>query len=613
MTGMLDSAANNSIVAVAATGLGKHFTVGQRQITALESITLSIRAGVVSALIGPDGAGKTTLLRLLAGLLVPDHGVISVFGLDPVTQPDAVHCITGYMPQRFGLYEDLTVQENLDLYADLHGVPSRLRPARFHELLEMTKLSAFQGRLAGKLSGGMKQKLGLACTLVAQPRLLLLDEPTVGVDPVSRRELWLIIERMVATGTTVLMSTAYLDEAERCHEIFMLHAGKLLRQGAPGADHSILAGRCFEIHGAESFTRRLQSRLAERPNIVDAVIQGDTVRVVTARPQTPKLDDLAAEFPSLSVTPVPPRFEDGFIALLKPLVEQVNLGSALSPSTEAVDREDVVIEVREVERWFGDFHAVKRISFDVKRGEVFGLLGANGAGKTTTFRMLCGLLPPSRGQLRVTGVDLRSAAAKARRRIGYMSQKFSLYGALSVRQNLEFFASAYRLDSRLRRIRLDWALERFQLTTYAESSSGDLPLGHKQRLALACALLHEPEILFLDEPTSGVDPLMRRAFWSAINALAEQGVTVLVTTHFMEEAEYCDRLVIMAAGSLLAAGRPQEIRAQARSPDQPNPSLEDAFIRLLHNIAGSDVGAPQAGLKGGLQGRSPQQSEQTPS
>ena len=581
MTGMLDSAANNPIVAVDVAGLGKHFIVGQRQIAALEGITLNIRAGVVSALIGPDGAGKTTLLRLIAGLLAPDHGTISVFGLDPVTQPDAVHAITGYMPQRFGLYEDLTVQENLDLYADLHGVPSRLRSVRFLELLEMTKLSAFQDRLAGKLSGGMKQKLGLACTLVAQPRLLLLDEPTVGVDPVSRRELWLIIERMVASGTTVLMSTAYLDEAERCHEIFMLHAGQLIRQGAPDAEFSLLVGRCFEIHGAESFTRRLQSRLAERPNIVDAVIQGDAVRVVTAQPQTPKLDDLAAEFPSLSVTPVPPRFEDGFIALLKPLVEQVNLGSALSPSTEAVDREDTVIEVREVERWFGDFQAVKRISFDVKRGEVFGLLGANGAGKTTTFRMLCGLLPPSRGQLRVTGVDLRSAAAKARRRIGYMSQKFSLYGALSVRQNLEFFASAYRLERARRRVRLNWALEEFQLTPYAENSSGDLPLGHKQRLALACALLHEPEILFLDEPTSGVDPLMRRAFWTAINALAEQGVTVLVTTHFMEEAEYCDRLVIMAAGSLLAAGRPQEIRAQAQSPDLPNPTLEDAFIQLL--------------------------------
>jgi ABC-2 type transport system ATP-binding protein len=581
MTGTLLSATQSTAVAVQATGLGKRFSMGQRQIEALGNVTLTIRAGAVSALVGPDGAGKTTLLRLFAGLLAADHGTISIFGLDPVTRPNAVHAITGYMPQRFGLYEDLTVQENLDLYADLHGVPSSLRAERFAELLEMTKLAPFQDRLAGKLSGGMKQKLGLACTLVAQPRLLLLDEPTVGVDPVSRRELWLIIERMVASGATVLMSTAYLDEAERCHEVFVLHAGQLVRQGAPDAERSLLLGRCFEIHGEENFTRRLQSRLAESPDIADAVIQGDAVRVVTVQPLAPKLSDLTAEFPTLTVTPMQPRFEDSFIALLKPLVEQVNLGRAISPSTQLVDRENRVIEVHEVERWFGAFQAVKRISFDVKQGEVFGLLGANGAGKTTTFRMLCGLLPPSRGQLRVTGVDLRSAAAKARRRIGYMSQKFSLYGALSVRQNLEFFASAYRLDSRRRRVRMDWALEGFQLTPYADSSSGDLPLGHKQRLALACALLHEPEILFLDEPTSGVDPLMRRTFWSAINALSEQGITVLVTTHFMEEAEYCDRLVIMAAGSLLAAGRPQEIRAQARRPDRPNPSLEDAFIHLL--------------------------------
>ncbi|QJD30415.1 ATP-binding cassette domain-containing protein [Methylococcus geothermalis] len=587
MTKAPPSTEKDAAVAVEATGIGKRFTVGRRQMTALEGVTLSIRTGAVSALIGPDGAGKTTLLRLIAGLLAPDRGAISVFGLDPVAQPDAVHAITGYMPQRFGLYEDLTVQENLDLYADLHGVPSCLRAGRFHELLEMTKLVSFRDRLAGKLSGGMKQKLGLACTLVARPRLLLLDEPTVGVDPVSRRELWVIIEAMVESGATVLMSTAYLDEAERCREIFMLHAGQLMRHGAPDAELALLAGRCYEIRGAGNLTRRLQSRLEERPEMIDTVIQGDAVRVVTVRPQAPKLDDLAAEFPALTVTPVQPRFEDGFITRLKPLVEPVALGRAISASSKPLGREGSVIEVQEVERWFGAFQAVKRISFEVKRGEVFGLLGANGAGKTTTFRMLCGLLPPSRGQLRVAGVDLRSAASEARRRIGYMSQKFSLYGALSVRQNLEFFASAYRLDKGKRRVRLDWALKEFQLTAYAESASGDLPLGHKQRLALACALLHEPEILFLDEPTSGVDPLMRRAFWSAINVLAEQGVTVLVTTHFMEEAEYCDRLVIMAAGSLLAAGRPQEIRAKALRPERPNPTLEDAFILLLEQSESS--------------------------
>ncbi len=610
MTEVLRSTANNTAVAVEVTGLGKRFAVDRRQITALEDITLRIRAGAVSGLIGPDGAGKTTLLRLIAGLLAPDHGTIAVFGLDPVAQPVAVHAIVGYMPQRFGLYEDLTVQENLDLYADLHGVSADLRQERFRELLEMTQLAAFQDRLAGKLSGGMKQKLGLACTLVARPRLLLLDEPTVGVDPVSRRELWLIIERMVAAGATVLMSTAYLDEAERCREVFVLHASHLIGRGAPDEERANMQGRCFAVTGANGSKRALQTRLAEQPGLVDAVIQGDFIRVVTVDPVPPGLDELGRDFPGLRVSPVPPRFEDGFIAKLKPRIAEVTLGKMAAVSAPPAGPGAAVIEVHDVERWFGDFQAVKRIGFEVRRGEVFGLLGGNGAGKTTTFRMLCGLLPPSRGSLRVAGVDLRRAAAKARARIGYMSQKFSLYGALSVRQNLEFFASAYRLDNGRRRIRLHWALEEFQLTAHADSSSGDLPLGHKQRLALACALLHEPEILFLDEPTSGVDPLMRRAFWSAINALAEQGVTVLVTTHFMEEAEYCDRLVIMAAGSVLAAGQPQEIRAQVRRPDLPNPTLEDAFIQMLHNIAGSDVGSPQESPVTGLQGRRRQTFEQ---
>jgi ABC-2 type transport system ATP-binding protein len=587
-------------VAVAAAGIAKHFRVGGHAITALEDITFTLSTGGITGLIGPDGAGKTTLLRLIAGLLAPDRGTISVFGRNPVTQPEAVHTTLGYMPQRFGLYEDLTVGENLNLYADLHGVQAEERPARFRELLAMSKLDPFTDRLAGKLSGGMKQKLGLACTLVAKPRLLLLDEPTVGVDPISRRELWSIIERMVVDGTTVLLSTAYLDEAERCNEVFILHGGRLLWKGAPDAERETLTGRCYEIRVADRSLRSLQARLAARPEIVDAVIRGDAVRILTTCPIPPALDDFSTELPSLTLVPVPPRFEDGFIARLKPLVEPALPAQIFAPSAEpavrakpptdgpaavfpfrSIEATEVVIEVRNVERRFGGFTAVRRLSFEVRRGEVFGLLGANGAGKTTTFRMLCGLLPPSQGSLRVLGVDLRRAAAEARARIGYMSQKFSLYGVLSVRQNLEFFASAYRLRGERRRARLDFALEHFQLAAHADQPSADLPLGHKQRLALACALLHEPEILFLDEPTSGVDPLMRRGFWSAINALAENGVTVLVTTHFLEEAEYCDRLVILAAGSLLASGRPSEVRALARCPELPNPTLEEAFIQLL--------------------------------
>ncbi|CAL1240428.1 ATP-binding cassette domain-containing protein [Candidatus Methylocalor cossyra] len=569
--------------AVEASGLGKRFAVRGREVVALDDITLKVRAGAISGLIGPDGAGKTTLLRLLAGLLAADRGRLSVLGRDPLGDPRTVHAQIGYMPQRFGLYEDLTVQENLDLYADLHGVTGQLRRERIRELLDMTRLDGFQERLAGKLSGGMKQKLGLACTLVARPQLLLLDEPTVGVDPVSRRELWRIVERMAAAGTTVLMSTAYLDEAERCREVFILHAGRLVGQVVPERERAALAGRSFRLTAAGGSKRALQTRLMAQPGIIDAVIQGDGVRVVTASPppERPPWEALRGDFPDLAAQPVAPRFEDSVIARLEPVVERVGLERLAGGLPPTPAEAGAVIEVRDVERWFGDFQAVKGINFDVRRGEVFGLLGGNGAGKTTTFRMLCGLLPPSRGTLRVVGVDLRRAAARARARIGYMSQKFSLYAALSVRENLEFFLSAYRIRGERRRERLSWALEQFQLGPYAHQTSGDLPLGHKQRLALACALLHQPEILFLDEPTSGVDPLMRRTFWSAINALAGQGVTVLVTTHFMEEAENCDRLAIMAAGSLLTAGSPEEIRRRARRPELPEPSLEDAFIQLL--------------------------------
>jgi len=281
---------------------------------------------------------------------------------------------------------------------------------------------------------------------------------------------------------------------------------------------------------------------------------------------------------------VPPRFEDSFVALLKAGPDGSKTASQHAPQAAPAPRvasDKPVIEVHNLQRSFGSFYAVNNISFTVSQGEVFGLLGANGAGKSTTFRMLCGLLPPSSGTLRVAGADLRHAAAAARARIGYMSQKFSLYGNLSVADNLRFFSSAYDLSGTRRKQRINWALQEFELSSLADLTSGDLSLGYKQRLALACALMHEPQILFLDEPTSGVDPLARREFWSRINALAGQGVTVMVTTHFMEEAEYCDRLAIMAAGEILTMGTPANIKAQARSAAQPEPTMEDAFVGLI--------------------------------
>jgi len=558
----------------------KRFHVGKRTVKALRGADLKVRHGAVTGLIGPDGAGKTTLMRLAAGLLRADAGKVSVLGLDAKRDALQVQSSIGYMPQRFGLYEDLTVQENLDLYANLQGLPNKARPPRYEELMHMTGLGPFTGRLAGRLSGGMKQKLGLACTLVRPPRLLLLDEPTVGVDPVSRRELWSIVYRLVQEEQmTVLLSTAYLDEAERCAEVILMHEGQVLSQGAPASFSHHLDGRTFAVEVPKTSSKRaLQTRLSETEGIIDAVIQKEHVRLVLADGVDPAALEVLRE---LHYRSVEPRFEDHFIAALHKDQVSRNNNDTGGLVADRGDDGETVIKVERLQRRFGDFYAVKDVSFDVRRGEIFGLLGANGAGKSTTFRMLCGLLPASGGTLQVAGVNLRRAAAVARQRIGYMSQKFSLYGSLDVAQNLEFFSSAYGLTGNRHNERIAWALETFDLKEQQEAKSGDLPLGYKQRLALACALMHEPDILFLDEPTSGVDPLARREFWRRINALAEAGVTVLVTTHFMEEAEYCDRLAIMAAGEILSLGTPTEVKAAARSEQTPDPSMEDAFIALI--------------------------------
>ncbi|MDX2482709.1 MAG: ATP-binding cassette domain-containing protein [Pseudodonghicola sp.] len=574
------------------TDVRRSFRTGKRVVTALDGISATARPGGVTGLIGPDGAGKTTLMRMIAGLLRADSGRIEVLGTDVARDPLGVQSTLGYMPQRFGLYEDLSVGENLDLYADLQGVSKAARKSRYGELLHMTGLGPFKARMAGRLSGGMKQKLGLACTLVQPPQLLLLDEPTVGVDPVSRRELWEIIDHLTGSAhMTVLFSTAYLDEAERCDAVLLLHEGRLLGSGPPDTFTAEMEGRSF-FASAQLGRRKLQAQLAQAPGVIDAVIQGSQVRVVTADAGPPDPTVLAPNLPDLILAPTPPRFEDSFVARLRVGAAAVQPATVTPPPAEppagasgTMDAPKDVIMVQNLTRRFGDFVAVNDVSFTVARGEIFGLLGSNGAGKSTTFRMLCGLLPPSAGRLQVAGFDLRKAAATARARIGYMAQKFSLYGDLSVRQNLHFFSSAYRLSGARRRTRIDWAVSEFDLAPQLDANARDLPLGYKQRLALACALMHEPDILFLDEPTSGVDPLARREFWQRINALAEAGVTVLVTTHFMEEAEYCDRLVIMAQGSVLTAGEPEAIKAAARTPQRPDPTMEEAFIAVIEAAA----------------------------
>ncbi|MGD8926065.1 MAG: ATP-binding cassette domain-containing protein, partial [Thioalkalispiraceae bacterium] len=514
-------------------GVSRTFTAGNKQVTALDNISLEIKSGQICGLIGPDGAGKSTLMRLAAGLLLPDSGQLLIMGMDVTRQSLQVQSSVGYMPQRFGLYEDLSVQENLDLYADLQGVSQQQRTIRYKELMHMTALAPFKRRLAGQLSGGMKQKLGLACTLVGTPRLLLLDEPTAGVDPVSRRELWEIIYRMVnEEGVSVILSTAYLDEAERCQDIVLMHEGQVLDQGTPAYFSNSVTGRTFHVSSASISRRNLLTQLGDVPELIDATIDNEKIRVVTHAAKTPDLSNIA-DADELQIEMVEPNFEDAFIARL---IKKQHMAHSTLEIRTRTGSEGTVIEVNKVQKRFGDFYAVKDVSFQVQRGEIFGLLGANGAGKSTTFRMLCGLLPASAGEVTVAGHDLRHAAANARSRLGYMAQRFSLYTDLTISENLKFFASAYGLDRKQRQQRIQWALEIFELTEFANSRSGDLPLGYKQRLALAAALLHEPDILFLDEPTSGVDPLARREFWHRIDALAESGVTVLVTTHFMAEA-----------------------------------------------------------------------------
>ncbi len=552
---------------------------------ALNNINFKVRKGKISGLVGPDAAGKTTLMRMAAGLMTPDSGKITVLNKDVCLHPLEVQSEVAYMPQRFGLYEDLTTQENLNLYADLQGVSKSQRPKHYDELMRMTNLERFTGRLAGRLSGGMKQKLGLACALVRYQRLLILDEPTVGVDPVSRRELWSIIYHLVKEeGMSVIISTAYLDEAEKCDDIVLIHEGKILGKGPPEFFKEKVAGLTYIAVSSGIKRRELRAKLVKQENILDATIQGDNVRLVTKRSLPSDIQDILSDMPGVIIKPVPARFEDSFISIL---YKQKSVSESSGHSDFDTGRQqrpktgENVIQVHDLIRRFGNFIAVDGISFEVKQGEIFGLLGANGAGKSTTFRMLCGLLPISSGTVRVAGVDLRLAPAKARLRIGYMSQKFSLYGDLSVRQNLKFFSSAYGLTGKNRSERIEWAIEQFHLHSQADINSISLPLGYKQRLAMACSLMHDPDILFLDEPTSGVDPLARRQFWNQINALAQKGVTVMVTTHFMEEAEYCDRLAIMAAGKILTSGSPADIRKAANTDQNPEPTIEDAFIRLI--------------------------------
>lgn len=473
-------------------------------ITAIDNLSLNIEKGKITGLIGADGAGKTTLLRIITGLLPYNSGKVSTLGFNPATQKELLVQKIGYMPQKFGLYEDLTVLENLKLYADLKNVSHE-----FDKMLKFTSLKPFQDRLAGALSGGMKQKLGLACVLLGSPEFLLLDEPSVGVDPISRRDLMKMVREMITPETTVLWSTAYLDEAHSFDTAVVLDKGKVIYEGKP---HNL--------------------------------------------------------------APDTAEFEEKVIKLMGGYKKEKSL---ISQSYTAIDESvEYPVIADNLEKRYGNFYAVKNNSFKIKRGEIFGLLGPNGAGKSTSFKMMCGLSRPTGGTAKIMGIDITKNPSKAREKLGYMAQKFSLYGSLTVRENLEFFAAAYGINFLDRKKRIDEIIDIFGFSKIQNMKSEELPLGFKQRLSMAAALIHNPAILFLDEPTSGVDVITRRDFWNHITSLAKKGVTILVTTHFMDEAEFCDRISLFYKGQTIAVGTPDELKQKARAN-----SMEDTFITLI--------------------------------
>ncbi|GGD69455.1 ATP-binding cassette domain-containing protein [Croceicoccus mobilis] len=554
-------------------GLSKNFDGAEKP--ALSDVSLEILTGRVTGLVGPDGAGKTTLIRILAGLMKADGGEVEVLGGKPGRDLADI----GYMPQRFGLYEDLSVEQNLQLYAEMRALPREDHDETFARLLKFTDLDRFRERLAGNLSGGMKQKLGLACALVKTPRLLLLDEPGVGVDPISRRELWAMVQDLLGDGSEtgqmgVLWSTAYLDEAEKCDTVYLLSEGELLFEGDPARLTGSVDDRVVRLTGFEPRRRQVLTRMLDRSDVLDGTIQGRSVRLLLQ-----DKDALKGES-GFDVTPATPRFEDGFI-------ERLGGGpkgtSALAERYRRIEPgSGPAIEAQGLTKRFGDFTAAHDVSFSVPYGSIFGLLGPNGAGKSTTFKMLCGLLTPTDGSGAVAGHDLRTSGGEARAALGYMAQKFSLYGELSVQQNLNFFAGAYGLKGSDARAAVERVTDIFELGDRLRTDAGTLPLGFKQRLALAAAVLHEPPVLFLDEPTSGVDPVTRREFWMHINGLVEKGVAVLVTTHFMEEAEYCDEITLIYRSEQIAGGTPDELKAEAaQMADLDDPTMEDTFIAMI--------------------------------
>ena len=599
----------------------EHLSRAFGDLTAVDGLTFSVAAGEIFALVGPDGAGKTTTMRLLGSILEPTAGDAWVAGFHVLHQAEAVKECIGYMSQRFGLYPDLTVMENILFYADIYDVSRRERAAKIERLLAFSNLAPFKRRLAGNLSGGMKQKLGLVCALVHTPRVLLLDEPTNGVDPVSRRDFWRILYQLREEKVAVCVSTAYLDEAERADRVALVSHGRLLACGTPDEVKQLMHGTILEIRTARP--RAAAARLRPRVAAQSIGLFGDRLHLVTTQPEEAAAQVqtvlASAGMPAAEVRVVAPSLEDVFVSVVGEseasapggqLQGGVPLGASEgdspifglpgkeSPADQKSGQSPPAVVVHDLEKRFGDFVAVNRISFQVARGEIFGFLGPNGAGKSTTIRMLCGILRPSGGSGAVAGFDVGTQPEIIKLHIGYMSQRFSLYEDLTVEENIDFYSGIYRLSAEKKKRRKQWVIEMAGLADHRRSRTSTLSSGWKQRLALGCAILHQPPILFLDEPTSGVDPISRRAFWDLIYSMADEGVTIFVTTHYMDEAEYCDRLGLIYRGEMIALGAPQALKSQTACPAAAHPadvSLEDVFVALIE--AHDRAGQPQEEVK----------------
>lgn len=558
-----DEAAQDLIIQVR--GLRKKYGA----LEAVRGIDFEVKQGEVFGIIGPDGAGKTTTFQILSGVMEATGGDIQVLGQAP---RDARLGI-GYLTQRFSLYLDLSLEENLRYSAGLREVPEDLFQERSRKYLKLMDLDKFPKRLAGQLSGGMKQKLALCCALIAQPKVLLLDEPTTGVDPVSRREFWDVLATLADEGVTMVVATPYLDEAERCDRIALMYGGQFQQIGTPDQLRAGLGLQRLEVRTEkiEDAEHALIAPQGKDSSIIDVQTFGDRLDVLVKDTQTGESQiRLLLDKSSLDgqrgnpvhIIRTEPTLENVFVTHLR----QQGSDPPFISFPRIYPRENhqgaVAIYAQDLSKNFGDFQAVKDVDLEIHYGEIYGLLGANGAGKTTTIKMLCGLLASTAGKIALGGETSNLRSDALRRRIGYMSQKFTLYDDLTIVQNLEFYGGVYGVPHHARRAKIDWVLETCGLTGQEDMLTGQLPGGWKQRVAFGASVMHEPEILFLDEPTSGVDPLARRQFWRLIEDFAHHGTAVLVTTHYLEEAEHCHQMSFMAAGETITTGSPSQIKAQ---------------------------------------------------